>query len=101
MAIVAIREYEHIAAGPNGIAPMGQEPALASQSVTIGGGSVQSATLHPRTRFVRLQAGANASMEFGTNPTATPSTLPMVAGSSEYFGVPQDLNYKVAVISTP
>ncbi len=103
MAKVSIREYEHISAGPNGIAPMGQEPALASQSVVIGGASVQSAVLNARTRFIRLQVefagGVSASMEFGTDPTATSTTFPMAAGSSEYVGVPQGLSYKVAVIT--
>ena len=41
------------------------------------------------------------SVEFGTNPTATTSTACMVAGQTEYQGVPAGQNYMVAAITVP
>lgn len=100
MATLSIREYEHLVTGANGVGPMGLEPAIAVQSVAIGAGSNQSAAFNIRTRFVRLCPDAACGFHFGTNPTAIYVNGMMGAGGVEYFGVPQDGTFKVAVIQS-
>jgi len=50
-------------------------------------GSVQSAVFDERTRFVRLHCDADCHVVFGTDPTATTNHMPLLADSTEYFGV--------------
>ena len=76
-----------------------QESQTASQTLSITAGSVQSAVFNPLTRFVRVSTDAVCSVEFGANPTATAISMRMPANSSEYFGVPLNGGFKVAVIT--
>jgi hypothetical protein len=55
MATLTIREYEHLAALSGGTLQCGQELAVASQSISISGGSLQGAALNIRTRHVRVR----------------------------------------------
>lgn len=98
MAVLYIQEYAEQARDGNArTVPAGQEPPLASQTVAIGGASVQSSAFNAKTKFVRLHTDVICSVEFGTNPTATTAKARMAAGSTEFFGVlPSD---KVAVIT--
>jgi len=75
------------------------EPPLAEQTVAIGAGSVQSNALNAATTYVRVHADAICSIAFGTNPTATATTRRMAANTTEYFGVPKNQAFKVAVIT--
>jgi hypothetical protein len=97
MAVLSIREYYHMPAISHGTLPAGQEPANTSQTVAIGGTSVQSAALNIRTRFVRLNCDVACSVEFGASPTAISGTCNMAAGATEYFGVVPET--KIAVIA--
>lgn len=78
---------------------MSLEPPLANQTVAIGGGSVQSAALNAKTSYVRVHCDAICSIEFGTNPTAATTTRRLAANSTEYFAVPQNQAFKIAVIA--
>jgi hypothetical protein len=60
--------------------------------------STQSAEFDPRTRFIRLHPDADCHVVFGINPTATINHMPMLADSTEYFGVFQP-GLKLAVIA--
>jgi len=74
MATLYIQEYAKLAVDDMGKpVQIGQEPALASQTVAIGGASVQSAAFNARTKFVRLHTDVICSVKFGANPTATTS----------------------------
>ena len=75
-----------------------QEPAITTQVLSIGVGSVQSNPFNVNTRFVRLHSDAICSVEFGADPTASAaSSQRMAANQTEYKGVkPGDL---VAVIT--
>lgn len=95
---LSIREYEHINAVASGIVPVGQEPAIASQTVAIGGTSAQSSAFNARTRFVRIHTDVACSLEFGTNPTAVAGACDLAANQTEYFGLIPGL--KLAVIAT-
>lgn len=100
MARLSIREYEHISAVARGIVPVGEEPAIANQTLTISGASSPSAAFNVRTRFVRIHTDTNCSLDWGTSPVAVAGSCDMVAGQTEYFGVTNATGMKVAVISS-
>jgi len=94
MAVLYISEYS-IDSQPT--PTVGQEPAMASQTVAIGAGSVQSAAFNSGTRLVRLHTDLACSVSFGLNPTATVTTARLAIGQTEYFKVIP--GHKVAVIA--
>jgi len=98
MAFAYIKEYLRQPKDGVGLTvPAGQEPALATQKVAIGAGSVQSAAFNARTRFVVINVDQACSYVFGANPTATANEMRMSADATQYFGVnPGD---KVAFIT--
>ncbi len=99
MGKLHIQEYEHLARDPSGLlVPVGQEPALASQVVTTGANSAQSAPLQSSTRFVRLVASDDVHIVFGDNPEATTSDMALESSQAEYFGVRPRQGIKIAVI---
>ena len=55
------------------------------QNITTSGTSAQSSALNSETRVVRLIATTNTYVAFGSNPTATSSSMYLTASSSEYF----------------
>lgn len=73
-------------------------PAVANQTVAVGGGSLQSAAFGATTGLVRIHCDIICNVNIGsTNPTATTSSMRLAAGQTEYFVVlPGD---KVAVIA--
>lgn len=100
MARLSIREYEHISHVSRGIVPVGEEPAVASQTLVIDVASTPSAAFNIRTRFVRIHTDLNCSLEWGAAPVAVAGSCDMVAGQTEYFGVVNATGLKVAVISS-
>jgi hypothetical protein len=81
------------------IMPVAKAPAVAEQVVVFTGTSAQSATLNAQTTLVRLQADGNCSVLFSPNPTATTSSMRLVSGQAEYFGVQANSGLKVAAIT--
>jgi len=65
---------------------VGVQPAVAMQKVAFTT-STQSAEFDDRTRFIRLHTDADCHVVFGTDPTATTNHMPLLADSTEYFGV--------------
>jgi len=100
MARLSIREYEHISAVARGIVPVGEEPAVADQTLTISGASAQSAAFNVRTRFVRIHTDINCSISFGLAPVAQAGFGDLVGGQTEYFGVTNATGIKLAVIAS-
>lgn len=98
MATLYITEYIDIMHAP-GEVQIGVEPEVTTQTVSISGSSASSSAFNGATRFVRVHTDAICSILFGTAPTATASKRRMAANQTEYFGVPQGLSYKVAVIT--
>ena len=102
MATLYISEYLNMARDQHWQSvPVGEEPAIASQNISIGGASVQSAALDVKTRFVRLHSDAICSYKLGAAPVATTSDARMVAGATEYFGINKlavETGLKIAVI---
>lgn len=100
MAVLYITEFATIKVIPAGLhVQVADQPALAEQTVAIGGSSTQSSAFNATTRLVRIHTDAICSIEFGTNPTATATTARMAANTTEYFGVLGGGTYKVAVIT--
>ena len=98
MAVLYISEYQDMPMTGSGPAfQAGMEPAIATQTVAIGGTSTQSAAFNASTRFVRLHTDAICSVLFGSNPTATATSPRMAANATELFGVKG--GHKVAVIT--
>lgn len=98
MAKLYVQEYAKAAGDDMGkLVQAGQEPALASQTVAIGGSSVQSVAFNTRTKFVCLSTDVICSVKFGTNPTAATSDRRLPADDTHYYGVQG--GHKVAVIS--
>ena len=76
--------------------PMAQMTGAATQVVTFTT-STQSAALAAGTQFVRVIADADCHIAAGTNPTAAPADMKLIAGQAEYFGVTP--GHKIAVIA--
>lgn len=74
-----------------------------SQAVSVSGSSAQSSALTSGASIMRLVSTTDCYVAFGTNPTATTSSLFLPANVPEYFGIPssnQNETWKVAVIQS-
>lgn len=74
-------------------------PPIAEQTVAIAAGSAQSNAFNGQTKYVRLHTDSICSVAFGANPTATATNARLAAGTTEYFAIPQNQSFKVAVIT--
>lgn len=101
MAFLYVTEYSDEGQTVRGAAQVAQENAATVDQtpVVIGAGSLSSAAFAATTVLVRLETDSICSVRFGTSPTATTSNRRMQAGDIEYFGVPLNGAYKVAVIA--
>ena len=99
MAVVYITEFSGTGTASQDLVPAAKLPAIASQTVAIGAGSVQSVALQPGTTLVRINADAPCSIAFGAAPTATAASMRMSGGSTEYFVVDPSSALKIAVIT--
>lgn len=94
MATLYVTEYAGIG-GDHIQTPL--EPAIAQQTVAIGGSSTASAKFNDSTRLVRLHTDAICSVAFGSTPTAVATAQRLPANATEYFAVMG--GQKVAVIT--
>ena len=76
----------------------GQEPSVRQQQVSVGASSAQSLVFADATRFVRIHSDVACRVAVGVNPTASPASMRVVGGGTEYLGVLPGL--KIAVIAT-
>ncbi len=83
--------------GVTGHLPIAALPSVAEQTKAIGGTSAQSNAFNAQTKVVRLHTDAICSVAFGSNPTATATSMRLPADHTEYFAVTP--GHKVAVIS--
>lgn len=77
--------------------PVANLPPLATQSVAVGATSVASAAFSDNTMMVRLVAAEDCRIVVATAPTALSTSLLLIAGGVEYFGVQPSA--KIAVIA--
>jgi len=101
MAVLYVTEFNTIGGGGNFSVAGAQYPAVAEQTVAIAGASAQSSAFNKNTTFLRVHNDIACSIEIGANPTASLTTARMAAGQTEYFSVPSNLNFKIAVIANP
>ncbi len=101
MATLYISEYSVVGSNPNGALAMPQEPAIASQTVTIGSGSASSNPFNVATQFLRLTTDATCSVSIGPagSVTAAATSSRMAANQTEYRSVPRGAGFAVAVIT--
>ena len=102
MAVLYVSEFAQLVMTPNGLAPIAQQPSLRDQTVAIGSGSVTPMyPFLPATKFVRLNTDSICSIAFGpfSSVVASATTARMSAQQTEYFGIPQNSSWSVAVIT--
>ena len=99
MAVVYITEFAGTGSASQELVPAAKLPALASQTVAIGGSSAVSAAFQTGTTLVRVNADAPCSIAFGATPIATAASMRMSGGSTEYFVVDPSSALKIAVIT--
>lgn len=92
-----IAEFAEMQVYNGNLVPMAYAPPLAEQTVAIGGTSTQSAVFNAKTKSIRVHTDAICSIAVGTSPTATATTMRMVAGQTEYFAVTP--GHRLAVIT--
>lgn len=97
MAVVYITEHDKPTVYYGQLLPVAKMPPLASQTVSIGGGSTQSSAFGASTKMIAVHTDAICSVEFGSNPTATSSSFRLAANTTQYFEVTP--GQKVAVIT--
>jgi hypothetical protein len=76
-----------LASDSNGKAIQALHPG-ATVVVAAGASSAASGVLASGARVVRLYATVNVRVEVGVSPVATQDSMPLLAGTPEYFSVP-------------
>ena len=89
MATLFVTEYARAARDGDGrTLPTGEEPAIATQTISLGASSASiAANLNASTRLVRLHTDAACSFVFAKTPTATTDDARLAADQSEWRGV--------------
>lgn len=87
MATLHVTEYTAMPIDANGnVLQIGKMPEATTQVVTYTT-STQSAAFSAETRFIRVIASAAAHLAFGSNPTATATSMWVPASTAEFFAV--------------
>lgn len=98
MGTLYITEYSNVATLPNATGQVPQEPALARQTVSIGASSTPSANFQTGTRLIRVHADSICQILINVTPNISTTGDRMVAGQTEFHGVPEGGKYAIAVI---
>ena len=102
MAVLFITEYVSQGVDLNGRQlPVAALPILAQQAVTISTVSLSSSSFQTNTQLVRLHSDTVCSVNISSGATAASVTtnMRMAANHTEYFNVPSNSSYRVAVIA--
>lgn len=88
MAKLFITEFQYLenANDIGGVPQVARMPGT-TQVITFTTSSVQSTAFAATTRFVRVISDGAGCLAYGSNPTATTSSMRIAADSPEYFGV--------------
>ena len=92
MALLNIVEFKTIQAyWSTASAQIAMTPCVTTQSITISAANTVSVQFSANTNIIRLQCDTNCAVEFSqtatTIATATVTSMPLIAGQPEYFGV--------------
>lgn len=96
-ATIYISEYNDIGSINTLTTPWPPGAALATQTVAVGGASVQSSAFNSKTRAIGVICDVGCSISIGSNPTATTSTTLLQQGVPYNFVVAG--SQKIAVIA--
>ncbi len=97
MAKVYITEHTDPSVYNGNMKPVAYLPPLATQTVAIGAGSLQSNAFSDKTKMIGVHTDAICSIEVGSNPSATANSRRLAANATEYFEVSP--GHKIAVIT--
>lgn len=102
MATVYISEFKNVGSfGLNGsdLVQVAGQPANASQTVSIAASSTLSSAFAQGTQMVRVHTDSTCSVRFVTGAgSASTADARMATNQTEYFTVPLNQSYKLAVI---
>ncbi len=98
MATLYVAEFSGINVVDGKLVDIVTQPPVAEQTVSYTT-TTQSSAFNAATRVVRIHTDSICSIAFGSNPTATTAKMRMVAGQTEYFGVPTNVSWKVAAVT--
>jgi hypothetical protein len=98
-ATLFVSEYTNIGSINTNTTPWPPGPVVASQTVAVGGASVQSAAFGSTTKLVSLFCDIGCSISIAANPTAT--TVLQVLQQGITYSFPVSPGQKVAVIANP
>jgi hypothetical protein len=70
---------------------------LSQTPITATGTSAQSAAVSAGAGLVLVQSDEAVYVALGTNPTATTSDYRLQAGGEQFFSIPYNASWKVAV----
>lgn len=100
MSSLYITEYEQQGKDQQGNSILaGHEPKITVQKIAFTATPGQSATLNPRTTFVRLNADGICSYAVDTNPTAAVTDTRLSAGVTEFIAVNPNSGLKISAIT--
>lgn len=100
MAVLYVAEFNAGGGTSNFPLSAAQQTPTAEQVVGISASSAQTTNAFANTTtLVRLNTDSICSIKFGTNPTATANNARMAANQTEYFSIPPNSGWKVAVIT--
>lgn len=103
MAFLSITEYAEEQIGPAGrVGQMPLAPPVAYQAIANAGGNNVSNAFNSKTRFIRLHTDSTCCYDIAFVPVAiglgATMTSRLVAGQTEYVGVPLGQGFKIAAI---
>jgi hypothetical protein len=91
---------EFLLYAPSGVQVADLDSLVTDQSpITTSGSSAQSAAFNGDTKMIQISCDTQSAMAYGSNPTATTSSMTIPAGSFIYYKV--TAGKKVAFILRP
>lgn len=86
MALLTIEEFVRLTYDPRvGVAPIGEEPAIATQVVDFTAGEATSAEFNAGTNFIAISSDTAGHFLIGAAPTALAATSPHIHAGGEIF----------------
>lgn len=99
MSALYLAELNAIGGGGNHPISGAQWPPVAEDVINIGGASTPSPVVNNTTTLLRINVDAACSIAIGINAVATTQNARLSAGQTEYFSIPPNSGYRVAVIA--
>jgi hypothetical protein len=98
MSALYLAELNAIGGGGNHPIAGGQYPPIVEQVVLITSPFVLSNPFNPNTTLLRINVDTPCSIAIGVNPIAAVTSTRLAANQTEYFSIPPNSGYRLAVI---